>query len=80
MDEFEYRADHMTLDELEEITAESQFYSGVIKKLLSRGSKLVVGPRGVGKTHHMRIAYKQALNHQSKPLPIYMTLSKYLRL
>lgn len=80
MDEFEYRADHMTLDELEEITAESQFYSGVIKKLLSRGSKLIVGPRGVGKTHHMRIAYKQALCQRSKPLPIYMTLSKYLRL
>lgn len=80
MEEFEYRADHMTLDELEQITAESQFYSGVIKKLLSRGSKLVVGPRGVGKTHHMRIAYKQALTTKSKPLPIYMTLSKYLRL
>ncbi len=79
-DEVEYRADHMTLDELEKITAESDFYSGVIKKLLSRGSKLIVGPRGVGKTHHMRIAYKQALSGTSKPFPIYMTLSKYLRL
>ncbi|EJI1393182.1 hypothetical protein HJ101_17845 [Vibrio parahaemolyticus] len=76
----EYRADHMTLEELESITAESTFYSGVLKKLLSRGSKLIVGPRGVGKTHHMRIAYKQAIKNQSKPLPIYFTLSKYLRL
>ncbi|ELG2963018.1 hypothetical protein K6U40_08095 [Vibrio fluvialis] len=79
-DEFEYRADHMTLDELEKITADSDFYSSVLKKLLSRGSKLIVGPRGVGKTHHMRIAYKQALSEVSKPFPIYMTLSKYLRL
>lgn len=79
-DELEYRADHMTLEELESITAESEFYSGVIKKILSRGSKLIVGPRGVGKTHHMRIAYKQALSSKSKPLPVYFTLSKYLRL
>lgn len=44
-EEFEYRADHMTLEELERITAESRFYSGVLKKILSRGSKLIVGPR-----------------------------------
>ncbi|NRB69724.1 MAG: hypothetical protein HRU48_20550 [Vibrio sp.] len=79
-DEFEYRADHMTLDELEKITADSKFYNSVIKKLLSRGSKLIVGPRGVGKTHHMRIAYKQALFNGTKPFPIYFSLSKYLRL
>lgn len=79
-DEFEYRADHMTLDELESITADSEFYRGVIKKLLSRGSKLIVGPRGVGKTHQMRIAYKKALSDTTKPLPVYITLSKYLRL
>ncbi len=78
--EFEYRADHMTLDELEAITVESAFYSNVLKKLLSRGSKLIVGPRGVGKTHHMRIAYRQAIIDKNKPLPIYLTLSKYLRL
>lgn len=79
-EEFEYRADHMTLEELERITAESRFYSGVLKKILSRGSKLIVGPRGVGKTHHMRIAFKQALGSENKPFPVYMTFSKYLRL
>ncbi|EPC0820723.1 hypothetical protein ACRV61_003097 [Escherichia albertii] len=79
-EEFEYRADHMTLEELEKITAESKFYSGVLKKILSRGSKLIVGPRGVGKTHHMRIAYKQALASNNKPFPVYVTFSKYLRL
>lgn len=79
-EEFEYRADHMTLEELEKITAESEFYRGVLKKILARGSKLIVGPRGVGKTHHMRIAYKQALASEGKPFPVYMTFSKYLRL
>jgi predicted Zn-ribbon and HTH transcriptional regulator len=79
-EELEYRADHMTLEELEQITAETKFYSSVVKKLLSRGSKLIVGPRGVGKTHHMRIAYKQALSSPLKPFPVYITLSKYLRL
>jgi len=76
----EYRADHMTLDELERITAETKFYSGVVNKLLARGSKLIIGPRGVGKTHHMRIAYKQSLGSPTKPLPIYVSFSKYLRL
>lgn len=79
-DQYEYRADHMTLDELEKITAESSFYGTVVSKLLSRGAKLIVGPRGVGKTHHMRIAYKQGLSKPTKPFPIYITLSKYLRL
>ena len=50
-EELEYRADHMTLDELERITAETKFYGNVVNKLLARGSKLIVGPRGVGKTH-----------------------------
>ncbi|HCQ9870857.1 TPA: hypothetical protein OMQ57_001592 [Acinetobacter baumannii] len=79
-DELEYRADHMTLEELERITAETKFYQNVVNKLLARGSKLIVGPRGVGKTHHMKIAYKQSLVNSNKPLPIYVSFSKYLRL
>ncbi|GGI72024.1 hypothetical protein GCM10007978_07430 [Shewanella hanedai] len=76
----EYRADHIELDELELITQETEFYSVVVKKLITRGSKVIVGPRGVGKTHHMRIAHKQCLNSKTKPLSIYVTFSKYLRL
>jgi hypothetical protein len=79
-EELEYRADHMTLDELERITAETKFYGNVVNKLLARGSKLIVGPRGVGKTHHMRIAFKQSINNKTGPLPIYISFSKYLRL
>jgi len=79
-DAVEYRADHIELDELERITAETEFYSGVVKKLMSRGSKVIVGPRGVGKTHHMRIAYKKCISSTNKPLPIYVSFSKYLRL
>jgi len=76
----EYRADHIELDQLEQITTETRFYSVVVKKLMSRGSKVIVGPRGVGKTHHMRIAYKKCLVDKSKPFPIYVSFSKYLRL
>jgi hypothetical protein len=76
----EYRADHLELDELERITTETNFYSTVVKKLISRGSKVIVGPRGVGKTHHMRIAYKKCLSSKSKPFPVYVSFSKYLRL
>lgn len=79
-EEFEYRADHMTLDELEQTTAETKFYGNVVNKLLARGSKVIVGPRGVGKTHHMKIALKQSIYNKTKPLPIYVSFSKYLRL
>lgn len=70
----------MTLDELEKSTVETRFYGNVVQKLLSRGAKVIVGPRGVGKTHHMKIALKQAIYDKNKPLPIYVSFSKYLRL
>ena len=76
----EYRADHIELDELEQITQETEFYKIVIKKLVGRGSKIIVGPRGVGKTHHMRIAHRQCILQKRKPLSIYVSFSKYLRL
>lgn len=79
-DAVEYRADHIELDTLEQITAETEFYSGVLKKLMSRGSKVIVGPRGVGKTHHMRIAFKKCIGDANKPFPVYVSFSKYLRL
>jgi hypothetical protein len=79
-DFIEYRADHLELDELARITTETEFYNNVVKKLMARGSKVIVGPRGVGKTHHMRIAYKKCLHDKSKPLPVYVSFSKYLRL
>ncbi|WP_065717760.1 ORC-CDC6 family AAA ATPase [Acinetobacter baumannii] len=79
-EELEYRADHMTFDELEKITVETKFYNDVVNKLLGRGSKLIIGPRGVGKTHHMKIAYKKSLSEESKSFPIYVSFSKYLRL
>jgi hypothetical protein len=76
----EYRADNIELDELEQITQQAEFYKIVVKKLMTRGAKVIIGPRGVGKTHHMRIAHKNCLASKSKPLSIYVTFSKYLRL
>lgn len=76
----EYRADHMTLEELEHLSVETKFYNIVLNKLMTRGAKVIVGPRGVGKTHHMRLAFKQCIEKKTKPLPIYVTFSKYLRL
>jgi len=76
----EYRADHMTLDELAHLSVETKFYRTVLNKLMARGAKVIVGPRGVGKTHHMRLAFKQCLEKKNKPLPLYVSFSKYLRL
>lgn len=76
----EYRADHMTLEELEHLSVETRFYNTVLKKLMARGAKVIVGPRGVGKTHHMRLAYKNCIESKAKPMPVYVSFSKYLRL
>ncbi len=54
--------------------------SNVVVGIVGVGAKLIVGPRGTGKTHQMRIAYRKCLNDQSKPLPIYVSFSKYYHL
>ena len=53
-DGLEERADHLKLSELEKITVKADFFKRISHKLMQRGAKLIVGPRGTGKTHQMR--------------------------
>ena len=52
--EFEERADQLTLETIDATLSDGQIFRSARKKLLATGAKLLVGPRGTGKTHLMR--------------------------
>ncbi|KER04317.1 zinc ribbon domain-containing protein [Photorhabdus temperata] len=78
--EFEERADYIDKQNLLKWTATSKHHNNIQKKLIQVGAKLIVGPRGTGKTHQMRLAYFDCKNDIQKPLPLYVTFNHYLRL
>lgn len=80
MTEFEERADQLSLDAIDSTLADGEVFRRARTKLLARGAKLLVGPRGTGKTHIMRYAYVQAMKRQDKPLALYATFNRYLNL
>jgi predicted AAA+ superfamily ATPase len=77
---FEERADFIKNEDLVKWTVESDFFLGIQKKILQKGAKLIVGPRGAGKTHQMKFAYEGCLHDKNKPLAIYVSFSKYYHL
>ncbi|MGM0938626.1 MAG: zinc ribbon domain-containing protein [Pseudomonadota bacterium] len=78
--EFEERADYLPEDLLISWSPKNEHFNHVQKKLLQVGAKLIVGPRGAGKTHYIRYAYFTSKNDKKMPLPIYVTFNHYLRL
>jgi hypothetical protein len=76
--EFEERADFIDNDDLLNWTVENEHFRDIQKKLLAKGAKLLAGPRGSGKTHHMKIAYNRAL--RTNTLAIYVSFGKYYHL
>ena len=78
--EFEERADQLSLALIDASLADGEVFRRARAKLLGRGAKLLVGPRGTGKTHIMRYAYAQAMNQVDKPLALYATFNRYLNL
>lgn len=78
--EGEERADHVSADELVELTADSAFYRHIRGKLLGRGAKLLSGPRGTGKTHQMRYVYLKCIKESGHPAAAYISFSRYARL
>ena len=74
------RADDIEDEDLERWNVKSELYDRVQKKLTQKGAKLIVGPRGTGKTHQMKIAYKECLANRKKPFPVYVSVGKYFHL
>ncbi|WP_050460956.1 ORC-CDC6 family AAA ATPase [Herbaspirillum autotrophicum] len=80
MAEFEERADQLPLDAIDATMAHGAIFQNARKKLLGTGAKLLVGPRGTGKTHLMRHTYLHALHTETAPIAIYANFSRYLNL
>lgn len=78
--EFEERADFLENDKLVELTVTNDYFESVQSKIIERGAKLIVGPRGTGKTHQFRFAYNKCIKEKNKPLAIYVNFGKYYNL
>lgn len=74
---YEERADYLLDSEIIEWNVESEYFQQIQKRLIEKGSKIIVGPRGCGKTHQMRIAFKTCIEDENKPFPIYVSFSRY---
>lgn len=76
----EVRADQLPLDVIVESTSVDGPAKTIVSDLLVHGAKLLVGPRGCGKTHLMRFAWAQSVNDVTQPFAIYLSFNRYLRL
>jgi hypothetical protein len=77
---FEERADQVSEETLRTDTVTGDWFDIIYKALLSRGTVLVVGPRGCGKTHIMRYAWLKCCDTKNLPLSVYVSFNRYLRL
>lgn len=78
--EFEERADFISESDLLNWTVENDFFRSIQKSVIGRGAKLIVGPRGSGKTHQLRYAYSECIKNPDRPLAIYVSFGKYYHL
>ncbi len=81
--EFEERSDNIDVNDLELWDIKNSHFKRIQSKLLGPGIKLFGGPRGTGKTHQMRIAYKKCIDEKNSlkyPLAIFSSFGKYYRL
>jgi hypothetical protein len=77
---YEERADHLELEAFEKNTVLPSDSEDWLQALTGAGAKLIVGPRGCGKTHLMRFAFSQCREIGEHPFAVYTNLNRYYRL
>lgn len=77
---FEERADFIDAQDIDKWNVDISYFDAIQKKLIERGSKVIVGPRGSGKTHQMKIAYRKCRENTGFPMAIYTSYGKYYHL
>lgn len=78
--EFEERSDNIENSDLELWNIENNHFHTIQRKLKGSGAKLLVGPRGTGKTHQMKIVYNECVanvSNTSVPVSIFTSFGKY---
>lgn len=76
---FEERAEFLTADDLLRWTRLTVREQGLLKKLMGPGAKLLVGPRGCGKSTLMKMAFFSLVKTRNS-FPVYVNYSKSLAL
>jgi len=78
--QLEERSDYLNSEEVKDWYVDNDFYRNIQKKLLGPGAKLLVGPRGTGKTHQMLYTYNLCIEDDNKPMALYISFNRYYHL
>ncbi|EKN4905985.1 MULTISPECIES: zinc ribbon domain-containing protein [Serratia] len=77
----EERADYLDENEIKNNTMSAgTFFMRIHTSLIEKGTVLLEGPRGCGKTHLMRYSWLHCKENNDSPLGIYVSFNKYFRL
>lgn len=74
-----FRAEDLSRGELESLTVLSEREQEVLKSLESPGQRLLIGPRGSGKSTYLKLAYYRALDGE-RTLPVYVNYQRSISL
>ena len=77
---FEERAEYIFNDYFLNWNVDIPYFNSIQRKLIEKGTKVIVGPRGSGKTHQMMIAHFNCIDDKTKPFPVYTSFGKYYHL
>ncbi|QSO54075.1 hypothetical protein JZ785_10050 [Alicyclobacillus curvatus] len=77
---FQERAEKLSLNELKNWISLTDKDFQTVRKLLSNSTKLLIGPRGSGKSMLMRYAYYSCIEESQEVLPVYVNFERYLHL
>ncbi len=74
-----FRAEDLSREELEQLTVLSDRERAILTALESTGQRLLIGPRGSGKSTYLKLAYFQAIE-SANIFPVYVNYSKSISL
>lgn len=78
--ELEERSDFLEMNQIQDWFISSEYFDNIQKKLVGTGAKLLIGPRGTGKTHQMLAAHYKCLEDKAKPVSLYISFNRYYHL
>ncbi|WP_164111986.1 MULTISPECIES: zinc ribbon domain-containing protein [Sphingobacterium] len=78
--ELEERSDYLEYTQVQDWYVDSAYFQTIQKKLKGTGAKLLVGPRGTGKTHQMLLAHMECIRDKTKPVSLYVSFNRYYHL